>query len=374
MRTVLEPWALLTATGALLAFLIGLYTLVGRERKSPYLINRVFRVFLVCLLGGGFDVLAALFPACRETFLYIGGGLLLLAFILTVTQVCRIAIRFTYFVDVVNLKHLGLVRAIRDQWRNMRSAPTYEHDPAPVPDEIKKQIVALLDRMARSAWEQREELDLRSLAIAVEHQGQANMLLANLAEVFLRNNYPVQYMTASRHPIEFVNFLKRHLEANGIAWQTVASRIVVVDAYSPHFAFIDSIYPRKSRAIRQLGVDCIRSKVSYAGMHTAASKAFNTIKAKESVEVRLPALVVYEDSYALTDLESPEQYRVFVRHVLPSERLWDGMFTVFVEAAQPDQDWNLLQSYASMKLDFRHKSPESRGRTTASGAAPAGEA
>jgi hypothetical protein len=38
---------------------------------------------------------------------------------------------------------------------------------------------------------------------------------------------------------------------------------------------------------------------------------------------------------------------------MPSERMWDGMFTVFVESAQPDGDWNILQSYASMTLNLR---------------------
>jgi hypothetical protein len=33
---VLTPWSILTATAGLIAFYIGLYTLVGRERKSPY--------------------------------------------------------------------------------------------------------------------------------------------------------------------------------------------------------------------------------------------------------------------------------------------------------------------------------------------------
>src|SRR5439155_9403804 len=32
----LTPWSILAATAGLIAFHIGLYTLVGRERKSPY--------------------------------------------------------------------------------------------------------------------------------------------------------------------------------------------------------------------------------------------------------------------------------------------------------------------------------------------------
>jgi hypothetical protein len=93
--------------------------------------------------------------------------------------------------------------------------------------------------------------------------------------------------------------------------------------------------------------------MTYAGLHSAASRAFNLIPKQAEHEERRPTLVIYEDVYALVDLESPEQYRIFVRHVLPSERMWDGMFTVFLESAQAKHDWDVLQAYTSMSLDMR---------------------
>jgi len=150
-----------------------------------------------------------------------------------------------------------------------------------------------------------------------------------------------------------VGYLQRHLEGSEITLQSVATRIVAVDAYSPHFAFIDSIYPKKDRELESLDVTRVASKMTFAGMHSASSRAFNVIHEQVRDDKRKPTLVIYEDTYAISDLESPEQYRIFVRHVMPSERMWDGMFTVFVESAQPDGDWNMLQSYASMTLDLR---------------------
>ncbi len=82
---------------------------------------------------------------------------------------------------------------------------------------------------------------------------------------------------------------------------------------------------------------------------------------------RQPTLVIYEGAYSLVDLESAEQYRIFVRHVLPSERLWDGMFTVFVECGQAEVDWSLLQGYASMKLDLRPVGRPAQVRAAATG-------
>jgi hypothetical protein len=213
----------------------------------------------------------------------------------------------------------------------MRSPrPNYAHNAIPV----------MLSGIKEGAFENREELDPQALAIAVKHQGQGNKLLANLSGAFLKAGFSVQYLSASRHPIEFVGYLKRHLEDDGVTWQSVARRIVVIDAYSPHFAFIDSIYPKKDRELESLNVTRVVSKMTFAGMHSASSRAFKVIQKQVGDADRKPTLVIYEDCYALSDLESPEQYRIFVRHVLPSERLWDGMFIVFLESGQPDGDWN----------------------------------
>jgi hypothetical protein len=360
------PWALLTATAGLIAFHIGLYTLVGRERKSPYIINSVYPIFLLCLLVAAIAISTVLLPSWLEPGLLFSTALLLVvAFILSIVSVYRIAARTIYFVDSISLKHLPFVR----KWRRAKALrnpkPNYAHNSIPIPLKLKEEIIEILSAVNKDDFEDRKELDTLSLALAVQHQGQGNKLLAQLAEVFLQMDFSVQYLTASRHPIEFVGYLKRHLEARGVTWQTVKQRIVVIDAYSPHFAFTDSIYAKKDLELMSLDVTCVVSRMTYAGMHTAASKAFKTIAQQVNEKDRKPTLVIYEDTYALTDLESPEQYRIFVRHVIPSERMWDGMFTVFLESAQADTDWRMLQAYASMKLDLRARKVEGGGTTDA---------
>ena len=64
--TMLTPWSILTATAGLIAFLIGFYTLIGRERKSPYIINSVFPVFLLCLFIAALSVVAALLSDAQQ--------------------------------------------------------------------------------------------------------------------------------------------------------------------------------------------------------------------------------------------------------------------------------------------------------------------
>src|SRR5207248_185942 len=89
---------------------------------------------------------------------------------------------------------------------------------------------------------------------------------------------------------------------------------------------------------------------TYAGVHTAIAVAFNKIKAADTRtrETRTPTLLLYEGCSALIDLESDQQYRIFVRHVLPSERLWGGMFTVFVEPWISKENRPALQSAADI--------------------------
>jgi hypothetical protein len=105
--SLLAPSPILTATAGLLAFQIGLYTLVGRERKSPYIINSVFPVFLFCLVIASITIASALVPDWMEGwFLWTSAVLLVATFLFSAFRVFRIAVRFIYFVDSVHPKHL----------------------------------------------------------------------------------------------------------------------------------------------------------------------------------------------------------------------------------------------------------------------------
>lgn len=61
--------------------------------------------------------------------------------------------------------------------------------------------------------------------------------------------------------------------------------------------------------------------------------------------------MIFEGTYALVDLESPEQYRLFVRHVIPSERMWGSMFTLFAEVTIDQESQALLESYSDYSVD-----------------------
>ncbi|ACH37357.2 hypothetical protein Gbem_0326 [Citrifermentans bemidjiense Bem] len=352
----LSPWSVLTASGALTAFHIGLYTLVGRERKSPYLINSAFPVFLLSLFVAALAAIASLLLGCyKSVVLAVSTCVLAGSFIYSLFVVLRLYTRFVLFVDSINPKHWPGIRHFR-RWKKKKGHRTpYAHSSVPVPPEFEKKIIGVLEKFGiNGGIFTRQEKTLKSLAVSTQNQDQCSELLAELALSFLKQGFTIQYMTASRHPVEFIEYLKKYMSDNGDDLGNYINKIVVIDAHSPHFGFTDSIYDEKTKELKSLNIAFVTSEMTYAGMHSATTSAFNTLESQMvDKTARQPSLNIYEGIYALTDLESPEQYRIFLRHVLPAERMWNSMFTVFVESYQPENDWMLLKAYASMVLDLR---------------------
>lgn len=177
----------------------------------------------------------------------------------------------------------------------------------------------------------------------------------DLAKCFLKEGAFVQYTTSTRHPIEFIEALKKSwdIEYGNNAcksWAEVSKNIISVDAYTPHFGFTDSIYDIRTNDLSaKMGTSYIASNASYAGIHSSTAKAFNLIKKIHGAQMtRQPTLVIYEGLYALIDLESIEQYRIFIRHLLPAEKMWGGMITYITETTIPNEEINLLKSYAEI--------------------------
>ena len=83
-------------------------------------------------------------------------------------------------------------------------------------------------------------------------------------------------------------------------------------------------------------------------MHSRTNKDHN-----ENHGHSVPSLMIYEGCHALVDLESSEQYRIFIRHVMPSERLWGGMMTLFVETMVTDDNLAVLEESSDSLLNLR---------------------
>ena len=270
-----------------------------------------------------------------------------------------IYLRLHHFVDHVSLKNLPIVLEIRRWSKKLSNKTSYEYNPLKFAQAVDD-LFSELFKTHRA--EIRTLTDARALCIKTAYLQQSTDCLVEMALICLRNDVSVQYLTASHHPIHFLNALSRRAAALNLDFGAIArKKLVVIDAYQAHYAFLDSIYLKRTAELERMGVVCLVAKMSYAGIHTAASRAFNDLKARTGGQVRGPALVIYEDPLALADLESVEQYRVFIRHVLPSERIWDSMFTVVVETAPPESEWRLLRSYADVVIDLAVGGAKSRG-------------
>jgi len=246
-----------------------------------------------------------------------------------------------------------------------RLQPAYEHNPQKFPPKLIESLKASsvlpadkLDRALKHNGHDPTPQFSTSVAILAPTHMDADYVMAELAMRFLDNDCFVQYTTCSRHPIEFLLHLKRewckqHKEGD---WKTVMNRIVLVDGYTPHFGFTDTVYTEWSDDALKDCLACIVSTATYAGIHTAIANAFNKIKKQSNPSnLRFPTLVIYEGTHALVDLESKEQYRIFVRHVIPSERLWGGMLTLFVESSVAVENLAVLKEVTHIFVDRREK-------------------
>lgn len=351
-------WNLLTASAGLLAFLLGFFTLIGRERKAPYVINNVLFIFVIVVVGVALDLVSLLPIGHLAPILRQAGLIVLIAAVaVSLFQIFRVFVRLTYFVDHLTFKQIPPFRLARRLIGRLKPRQSYEHDPLDLPPGF----AAKLGEFLTNAGAIPRTLDHRSLAIKTKHLSEASGILADLALLFLRENLSVQYLTAGRHPIEFVSQLKLRAEAADLQWGQLKKHLIVIDAYTRHFGFLDSIYPKRTETIQKDGIECVTSSMSFAGIHTASGRAFNVLKKRAGPGAQRSAfLVLYEEPYALADLESAEQYRVFVRHVLPSERQFGGMYTVFTESSIEDRDWRLLTSYADVSLDLATSNSETK--------------
>jgi len=151
-----------------------------------------------------------------------------------------------------------------------------------------------------------------------------------------------------RHPIDLWEQLKP------LCQESVHKDIVLIDAYSPTFAFTDDIHHSNDRKLAQQGVQTVRAK-TFAGLHSATNTAFSLIQAQENKKkrnVRRPMVMVYLCTSALCEVESVEQFRIFWRHVLPSERNY-GMLTIIIEDKEAsDEVLSPLRQQVDFVIEF----------------------
>ncbi|MFZ2278346.1 MAG: hypothetical protein WAW39_11125 [Prosthecobacter sp.] len=374
MPTIITPEDIFRNGVTLLAFVMAFYALVAKERKTPYMVHSVYRIIFVVFMSLGCSIASSCLKNINPWWsekLNIGAALLLgFGMLYVYIKIWTEQNRHLCYRSDQLLLNLFIVRWVVEKWSLFKGKTAYEHNPMRLPP-------ALISSLGESESIPKEALDAalkhhvasEEMSIAAFFKTntliQTDQLLTDLAIRFLDTGCFVQYTCCSRHPIEFLLQLKHAWQSKqrNADWKKMAKRIVLVDGYTPHFGFTDTIYRERSK---QAELDCIKvvsSKPTFAGIHTSIARAFNFIKSNDTEGVRTPTLVIYEGCNALTDIESAEQYRVFVRHVIPSERLWGGMFTVFVESSVSTESEALINSLVSMSVDMTTGKTDNQPKT-----------
>ena len=363
---------------ALLAFLIAFYALAARERRTPLIVNSIYYAFYVvfaslilAVIAAGLDAVgSAVLPAkVGDAVDLVAVFVLVVGLLLVLDRIWRLHNQHKNFRTDARFKNLAPVRRLRLWLLRTERKQTYTHNPTEFSNALLGaigQCTHLPDDQTSAAIERaRIAADYphaMSAAFRVRTAAEADSVAAELACCFLADKAWVQYATCARHPIEFWSYLKSTWEASthDELWAVAARRIVLVDAYTPHFGFTDSIHAKMTLRAEKGGGTVIPSDASFAGLHTATMQAFKKTKAAEGGDegLRRPTLVVYEGVHALVELESLEQYRIFMRHMMPSERLWGSMFTLVLESSISHSDMSIVRSYADIFVDYGTGFPE----------------
>ncbi len=364
---------------ALLAFILAFYALAAREGKTPYIVSSVYSSILLvffCIIFGSLYYILREYYSKHAIYAEIASVFMFVISIFHVFyRILRIHNRHANFRDDNLIKNFPPIYWLRVLLRRFRGNADYTHGSVAFDRELisdlegldflKGRIKISIDE-SNVVWKEQNAL---SVCLKVANQKEIDDFILLISHKFLENDCYVQYTTSIRHPIEFVRRLHHLVSEEGDegAWQSARDRIIAVDAFTPHFGFVDTTHKKWSHVLgADEGVTLIRSSSSFAGIHSASAKGFNAIKSKTASNQRLPTLVIYEGMHALADIESLEQYKLFVRHVIPSERLWGGMFTMFVETSISDADFDVVRSYVDLDLTpcSPAKSQRGRGATT----------
>jgi hypothetical protein len=362
---------LVTNTLAVLAFMVAFYALLARERKTPYILNFLFPpaalLFVSIILESLSQIAQALhdsqmpdvkkpeFPLTHflvqtSSVAHITSVLLFYSGVFWIAKnIWRLHNRQVHFRDDNIIKNLGIFRWAKITWYNNFPKKSYAHNPESVNQ------ISLREVLDKHCFKTPNGVQIRTLASCGEPLSTTDQYSIQMCADLLRMGWFVQYTTCDRHPSEWIGLLRETL---GHEWSNHVSQLVVVDGYTPHFGFTDSIHARKSWKLRDDGVFYFPTSESYAGIHTATAKAFNAFKEQAKNDLRKPQFLIYEGCRALADVESIEQYRVFLRHVITSERMWGSMVTLFIEPECDESGLRLISAYAD---SLRVKSEQGDG-------------
>lgn len=168
----------------------------------------------------------------------------------------------------------------------------------------------------------------------------------------LDNNLNLIYLSCVRHPSEFITLLKKRMseESSTLTWKNEIGKILIIDAHTKNLGFKEPIYKEETTNLKKdKDLLIITANFSFVGIHSAIAHGYDNILSKGDRKDK-QSLLIYDSCFALTDLESEKLYRIFLKHVIPSERLMGDNITIFVEQWLPDEIGKFVEAITDAKI------------------------
>lgn len=136
----------------------------------------------------------------------------------------------------------------------------------------------------------------------------------------------VDYITTYKSPLDFCKAIPEQ------EIYTITRKLSIIDCFSPHYSFDDKVMKFAKQDLIQKGFKFFEAE-SFAEVHTAANNSwyrFRKICQAEENSYRIPHRTVYDTLSSLISFSSEEQYLLFLRHVISSEKSY-GMISLLIE-------------------------------------------
>lgn len=350
--TIIELLKIFLATSALIIALFTLYTKDDRLRASTENILVALIFFLISTLLIIFSLFIVSLASKAYFFMILVFVLVFSALIIYICALCFLLFNvfFRSYNQIYNLR-------TDKMWRyfmpvkfifKLKKYKSYELQ------VIDRKVDGDTFKCIRQFFSD-SEIDSVAKGASILMTGESSKntvdLLLDFVNERLSKNETINYVSADCHPYEIWKSLKDKYEITA----AMRNSLVFIDAFTPSFGFTDEIYDEYSESLSKEGVKFVRAK-TFAGLHSKVAVAFNLIKQNEKkagLGNRRPMTMIYSHTSSLCDFESIEQYRIFWRHVISSERIYGMTLFIVEDTLVGDEILNPIKQRVNFILELQ---------------------
>lgn len=349
-NTIVDLLKVFLPTAALVTAMYTLYSKDDRLRANSenVLVSLILFLFSCILLA-----VALLFANLSSSFSAIAGGLAWAS--LVVYAVAFVSLVFLVFLrsynEIYNLRTDKVWKYLKPIKKALSILNPYKHYEVNVESRTVQADSFQVFRQYFSDDEIKQLASGGSILLTGFPTNESVNLTLDFVCERLGQGETLNYVSVDRHPWEIWSLLKTRCAG----LQDKQKDIVFIDAFSPSFAFTDDIHEDRHRMLLDDGVGYVKAR-HFAGLHTSVSKAFNVIKRNEAEKGRRnrrPMVMVYAHTSALCDFESTEQFRIFWRHVIPSERSYKMILIIIEDELIGEELLNPLTQQVDFILSYK---------------------